>query len=85
MICPILWQLGREALFISEVHFCLGHRLCFIDCSVGKLRLLAYAHLLYHAIKNDGDGVQRNGIIKCTQYIRQKSTNLVKALQPLVT
>ena len=84
MQCPVLWQLAREALSISEQYFSLGHRLCFIDCSVDKLRLLAYAHLLYHAIKNDSDCVQSNGLIKSSQFVQQKSTNLVKALRPLV-
>ena len=84
MICPILWQLGREALSISEQHFCIGHRLCFIDCSVDKLRLLAYVHLLYHALKNDRDCVQCDGLIKSSNYVQQKSSNLVKALRPLV-
>ena len=84
MQCPILWQLAREALSASEQYFTLGHRLCFIDCSVDKLRLLAYAHLLYHSIKNDGDCVHSSGLIKSSQYIQQKSTNLVKALKPLV-
>ena len=85
MQCPVLWQLAREALSISEQHFSLEHRLCFIDCSVDKLRLLAYAHLLYHAIKNDSECVQINGLIKCSQLIQQKSSNIVKALRPLVT
>ena len=84
MQCPVLWQLAREALSISEQYFILGHRLCFIDCSVDKLRLLAYAHLLHHAIKNDSGCVQSNGVIQSTQCIQQKSTNLVEALKPLV-
>jgi len=83
--CPVLWQLAREALSISEHHFSIGHRLCFYDCSVDKLRLLAYSHLLYHAIKNDSDSIHSNGFLKSPQYIQQKSTNLVKALRPLVT
>jgi len=85
MQCPVLWQLAREALSISEQQFTLGHRLCFIDCSVDKLRLLAYTHLLYHTIKNDSECVQSNGQIKCTQFIQQKCSNVVKALRPLVT
>ena len=82
--CPVLWQLAREALSISEQYFTLGHRLCFIDCSVDKLRMLAYGHLLYHAIKNDSDCVQGNGTIKCFQFIQQKTTNLVKTPRPFV-
>ena len=48
------------------------------------LRLLAYAHLLYHSIKIDTDCVHNSGLIKSSQYIQQKTTNLVKALRPLV-
>ena len=84
MQCPVLWQLAREALSVSEQYFTLEHRLCFIDCSVDKLRLLAYVHLLYHALKNDRDCVQRDGLIKSSNYVQQKSSNLVKALRPLV-
>lgn len=68
---------------ISEHHFCLWHRLCFIDCSVDKLLLLAYSHLLYHALKSDRECVQCNGQIKSSQFLQQKSSNLVKALRPL--
>ena len=52
MQCPVLWQLGREALSSSEEYVSLGHRLYFIDCSHDKFRLLAYSHLLYHSLKN---------------------------------
>ena len=84
MQCPVLWQLAREALSISEQYFTLGHRLCFIDCSVDKLRLLAYSHLSYRAIKNDSGCVKSNGIIKSFQFIQQKTTNLVKTPRPFV-
>ena len=83
--CPVLWQLAREALSINEDHFSIGHRLCFIECSVDKLRLLAYSHILYHSVKNDTDCVNASGMIKSSQFIQQKSHNLVKALRPFVT
>ena len=82
--CPILWQLAREALSLSEDHFSLGHRLCFIDCSVDKLKLLAYCHSLYHAIKNDKDCIDSSGQIKCTQFIQHRSAQLTRALRPLI-
>ena len=85
LCCPILWQLSREALSLSEEHFSIWHRLCLIDCSKDKLRLLAYSHLLYHAVKNDTDCVEASGIIKNSCFIQQKSTNLVKALKPFVS
>ena len=83
--CAILWQLAREALRICEDHFSWGHRLCFIDCSLDKLRLLAYSHVLYHSLKNDNECVNAFGIIRVPQFVQQKSSNLVKALRPLVT
>ena len=82
--CPILWQLAREALSISEQQFSIEHRLCLIDCSLDKLRLLAYSHLLYHALKNDRECVQCNGQIKSPQFIQQKGSNFSRALRPLV-
>ena len=83
--CPILWQLAREALCISEDYLSLGHRLCFIACSFDKLRLLAYSHVFYHSLKNDNECVNAFGLIKDLHFIQQKNSNLVKALRPLVT
>ena len=85
LICPILWQLAREALSLSEEYFSIGHRMCLVDCSKDKLRLLAYSHILYHALKNDTDCVNASGIIKDSQYIQQNSSNLIKALRPFVS
>ena len=82
--CPILWQLAREALSLSEQQFSIEHRLCFVDCSLDKLRLLAYSHLLYHSLKNDRECVQCNGQIKCPQFIQHKGSNFSRALRPLV-
>ena len=79
-----LWQLAREALSISEQHFSIEHRLCLVDCSLDKLRLLAYSHLLFHALKNDRECVQCNGQIKSLQLIQQKGSNFSRALRPLV-
>ena len=83
--CPILWQLAREALLLSEEHFSLGHRLCYIDCSRDKLRLLAYSHTLYHALKNDTECVNASGVIKDSQFIQQRSCRLIKAIRPFVS
>ena len=82
--CPILWQLAREALSISEQHFSIEHRLCFVECSLDKLRLLAYSHLLYHALNNDRECIQCIGQIKCPRFVQQKGSNLSRALRPLV-
>ena len=58
---------------------------CALDCSLDRLRLLAYSHVLYHSLKNDNECVNASGIIKDSNFIQQKSSNLVKALRPLVT
>ena len=82
--CPVLWQLAREALLISEDYFSIGHRLCLIDGTHDKLRLLAYTHTLYHSLKNDTECRDANGLIKDSQFIQQRSSHLVKAIRPFV-
>jgi len=84
LLCPVLWQLAREALLISEDYFSIGHRLCLIDGSHDKLRLLAYTHTLYHSLKNDTECRDSNGLIKDSQFIQQRSSHLVKAIRPFV-
>ena len=69
MQCHVLWQLAREALKLSEEYFSLGHRLCFIECSLDMLRLLAFSHLLYHSLKNDIECVNASGINKYSHFI----------------
>ena len=83
--CPILWQLSREALSLSEEHFSIWHWLCLIDCSLDKLRLLAYSHLLYDTVTNDTGCVEASGIIENSCSIQRKCSNLVKALRPFVS
>ena len=82
---PILWQLAREALLLSVEHFSIGHRLCFIDCSRDRRRLLAYSHTLYHALKNHRECVNALGMVKDSQFIQQRSCHLIKALRPFVS
>ena len=82
--CPILWQLAREALSLSEDHFSLGQCLCFVDRSVDKLKLLAYCHSLFHAVKNDKNCIDSSGPTKCTQFIQHRSAQLTRALRPLI-
>jgi hypothetical protein len=82
--CPILWQLAREALHLSEDHFSLGHRLCFIDCSLDRLKLLAYCHSLYHTVRNDRHCIDNNGMIKNSQFIQNYSSLLSRSLRTLI-
>ena len=59
--CPVLWQFAREALRLQEDSIFLLSRLCIVEPSICKLRLLAFTHCLYHALKNDPRGVKANG------------------------
>ena len=59
--CPVLWQFAREALRLQEDSIFLLSRLCIVEPSICKLRLLAFTHCLYHAPKNDPRGVKANG------------------------
>ena len=84
----LFWQLAREALLLCEEHFSngqIGHRLCFIDCSRDKLRLLAYSHTLHHALKNDTECVNALGMAKDSQFIQQRGCHLIKAIRPFVS
>ena len=45
LICPILWQLAREALDLRESSCAVGHRLCLSSVNLNRLKLLGF--LLY--------------------------------------
>ena len=45
----------------KRISIFLQSRLCIVEPSICKLRLLAFAHSLYHALKNDPRGVKANG------------------------
>ena len=62
--CPILWQFARETLHLQEYSILIGERLCLINPSIPKLKLLAFCHTLYHACKNDKECVQSDGGIQ---------------------
>ncbi len=53
LICPVLWQFGRETLNLRELSIDVESRLCLLNPSADKLRLLAFVHCLYHHIRND--------------------------------
>ena len=70
MICPILWQLVKEALDMRGSSFDVGHRLCFLFVNLNKLKLLGYCHLLYHTIRKDSDCFDQTGIIRFAQIVQ---------------
>ena len=51
----------QDALRLQEDAIFLLSPLCIVEPSICKLRLLAFTHCLYHALKNDPRGVKANG------------------------
>ena len=84
MQCPILWQLAREALKVREDYFSIGHRLCFVDCSRDKLKLLSYCHSLYHAVRHDAGSISFDGNILHNRITQYRAHQLARTLRPLV-
>ena len=52
MICPVLWQLAREA-YPLEASSALSSRLCLVSPSKDSLNRLSIAFGIFHAVKND--------------------------------
>ena len=84
IVCPILWQLAKEALDIRETSFAVGHRLCLSDVNMNKIKLLGYCHLLYHSLRKDSECFDQNGYIKCSEVIQRRASGSSRALTPLV-
>ena len=40
LICPLLWQLAKEALNLNETSFEIGHMLCLTEVNINRVRLL---------------------------------------------
>ena len=83
LICPVLWQFGREALNLRESSIAVESRLCLCDPSSDKLRLLAFVHCLYHHIRND-DGCFVNGDPACSSVVQYRARALAQDCKFLV-
>ena len=60
--CPMLWDFAREALKIQEDSIFIGSRLCLVEPSMAKLKLIAFVHSLYHALENDPNCMGQDGL-----------------------
>ena len=76
LICPVLWQIARESLSLSEDSVLVEERLCCIHPSLSKLQLLAFAHTLYHANVNDTCVVFRNGCLACPRVVQSRAAQV---------
>ena len=72
LTCPVLWQLAKEALNLYETSFEVGHRLCFAEVSVNRLRLLGFCHYLFHHIRKSPECFHADGNVRdspCTSVL----------------
>lgn len=76
LLCPILWQLAREALNLGEAYFDVGHRLCLTDCDHNRLELFGYCRLLYHAIRKSTECVDSFGHLEDGQFVQSYAVAL---------
>ena len=84
LICPILWQLAREALDMRETSGAVGHRLCLSSVNLNKLKLLGYCHLLYHTLRKDSDCYDSHGNVRTSVVVQHVASSSSRALLPLI-
>ncbi len=82
-VCRVLWQFARETLHIREQSGLLEERLCIVSPSIDKLRLLAFCHCLYHAVRND-DVCIVNGTLASPQIVQYRALALARHARFLV-
>ena len=85
LICPVLWQLAREALDLREPSCAVGHRLCLSSVSLNSLKLLGFCHLLYHSLRKDSDCFHNDGTIHPSVVIQRRAAGSFRALLPLIS
>ena len=84
LICPILWQLAREALDLRESSCAVGHRLCLSSVNLNSLKLLGFCHLLYHSLRKDSDCFHSDGTIRSSVIVQHRASGSFRALVPLI-
>ena len=82
--CPILWQFARETLRLQEDSVSLGSRLCIVSPSLCKLRLLAFVHTLYHALKNEPRAVSSDGFPVSPKSMQSFATEISRSLKSYI-
>ena len=84
LVCPILWQLAKEALNLQETSLEIGHRLCVTEVNINRLRLLGYCHTLYHSIRRSSGCYDSDGNIRDSRFVQNFAASLVRAFLPLI-
>ena len=78
--CTILWHFARETLKIQEDSIFIGPRLCLVETSLQKLKMLAFTHSMYHSLKNDPRCVGQDGYPVNANSMQLAASNLCRAL-----
>ena len=77
-------QFARETLRLQENSVSLGSRLCIVSPSLCKLRLLAFVHTLYHALKNEPRAVSSDGFPVSPQSMQSFATEISRSLKSFI-
>ena len=72
---------AREALKIREDSIFLGSRLCLVEPSISKLKLIAFVHSLYHALKNDPKCMGHDGLPVSSNLMQLAATDVSRSLK----
>ena len=85
LICPILWQLAKEALGLIETNFEMEHRLCLKEVNINRLRLLGYCHSLYHLIRRSPECFDGDGFVRDSRFIQSFAVESIRAIKPRIS
>jgi hypothetical protein len=82
--CPVLWQFAREHLKVKEYY--VGHvndaeeRLCTVQASYDKLKLLAFVHILYHSLINDPYISDAANCLRHPAFVQARAEDVCKSI-----
>ena len=76
LLCPILWQFARSSLKIDEESIHFLSRVCVSEPTSDKLKLLAFAHALYHCCVNDSSCMTEGGMPRSSQMVQHKASEV---------
>jgi hypothetical protein len=78
ILCPSMWHICAEALG-GSAPVDIADRLCLSNISTDSLKLLALAHGVYHATKNDSFCLSHNACIRSRAEIQKRACGFAKA------
>ena len=70
-------------MHVHEASLDIGARLCLIEPSISKLKLLALSYSLHNAIRNDS-GCVKDGMICSPRIVHYRAAGLVRSVRQFV-